>query len=271
MPESWVAKLDRADEHVADLRREIRELLASGDFAAITDPTGRERAVRLRIKREIPQRLGVIVGDVIHNTRSALDCLALAASEVGKGGALDDSEERRVQFPISRDEAEFTRQTDGRRSWLPHIRADHLRLIESRQPWYPMTRAGLDSAAVQNAVEHDQLTTLQTLSNIDKHRRIHLTGWYPRDIYAGTPEGITVNWRPGTGDWIHGGVVGTWLLDGDSAETVTFGAYASVELGLRHHLDLGWHNHEVGGFLHGLVGYVRNWVVEPIARQIGRE
>ena len=62
MPEAWDVKLDRADEHLGELARSIQELHDSGDFAAVTDQIGTERAVRLVLKAEIPSRFSAIVG-----------------------------------------------------------------------------------------------------------------------------------------------------------------------------------------------------------------
>jgi len=69
-----------------------------------------------------------------------------------------------------------------------------------------------------SAIEHDELSTLQRLSNIDKHRRLHLAAWVPTDIMAGVDDGVEVRWKP---NWLgrppqDGDVVGWWLLSTDS-------------------------------------------------------
>ena len=45
--EPWTVKVDRAAEHIGELRRSIGELKTSGDLAAVTDQQGSERVVRL--------------------------------------------------------------------------------------------------------------------------------------------------------------------------------------------------------------------------------
>ena len=86
---------------------------------------------------------------------------------------------------------------------------------------------------------HHQLSALAWLSNTDKHRRVHLTAWYPTDIWMAVPDGITVQWRPGPGEWSDGAEIGRWLVTGHNAESVALGDNADVGLTLRHHLELG--------------------------------
>jgi hypothetical protein len=269
MAEPWDVKLDRADEHVRELQHSIRELLDSGDFAAITDPTGTERSVRLVIRSEIPARLSAIVGDIVHNLRSALDCVALATCEVGHGGPLSDAEERGVYFPITQSESHFNQVAPR---YLPHAEPQHVDLIRFWQPWYDaVTDSGLTEEQRQSLIRHHDLNTLADLSNIDKHRRLHLTTWYPSHIYAGAPEGLEVRWRRATAPLAlgDGAVVGQWILVGPEADTAEFHAYAEVELTLQRHLDFGWGGLDVHRFLERMAMYVRS-VVMPLARTIGR-
>lgn len=74
----------------------------------------------------------------------------------------------------------------------------------------------------------------------------------------------------GAGQWSDGAEIGRWLVAGHNAESVELGDNADVGLTLRHHLELGWPEVDVVGFLTGLLGHVRDWVVMPLADDIGR-
>jgi len=93
----WQIKLERAHRHPAELRQQIDHMKTAGDLAVTTDVLGLERTVRLVIRREPPAELSAIVGDIVHNTRSALDCFALAAcvaSATRTDETLTENEER---------------------------------------------------------------------------------------------------------------------------------------------------------------------------------
>ena len=111
---------------------------------------------------------------------------------------------------------------------------------------------------------------MASLSNTDKHRRVHLAAWYPTGIWMAVPDGVTVEWRPGLGGRTNGAEIGRWLVSGPNAETVELGDNADVGLTLRYHLELGWPEVDVVGFLSGRHGHVRDWVGAPLAREIER-
>jgi hypothetical protein len=95
--------------------------------------------------------LALLIGDAIHNLRSALDHLVyeLAPPKVRKRG--------KTQFPIFKDECEF--KAIGAK-WIAGISGDERALIERVQPWNAPGGAPADNP----------LAILNRLSNIDKHR-----------------------------------------------------------------------------------------------------
>ena len=111
---------------------------------------------------------------------------------------------------------------------------------------------------------------MAALSNTDQPRRVHLAAWYPTGIWMAVPDGVTVEWRPGLGGRTNGAEIGRWLVSGPNAETVELGDNADVGLTLRYHLELGWPEVDVVGFLSGRHGHVRDWVGAPLAREIER-
>jgi hypothetical protein len=150
-------KLDRANTHIETLREMIRSFREGNPppFGFRTEKTARPdksvEYVLYAIVREAPPReLAPVIGDVIHNIRSALDHLVyeLAPPKSRKS--------RKTQFPIFSDEREFKEKSP---EMLAGITGNERTLIERVQPYNAM-----------NPPRHDPLAILNKLSNLDKHR-----------------------------------------------------------------------------------------------------
>jgi hypothetical protein len=150
-------KLDRAQEHIQSLREEVATF-RNGDpppFGFRTEQQAQpdksvEYVLYAVVREQPPRRFAVIIGDTIHNIRSALDHLAyeLSSSEARKS--------RSTGFPIFTDESQF------KQVGLPRIQSiaeDERELIERVQPY-----------VATNPPRNDPLAILNTLSNLDKHR-----------------------------------------------------------------------------------------------------
>ncbi|MEQ9190477.1 MAG: hypothetical protein RLQ25_08225 [Alphaproteobacteria bacterium] len=98
------AKIRRALRHLSELQQCINEHLASNPVewkSEITEVDGR-RAFAFQMHSEaLPSDLGLIVGDVIHNLRAALD---LAACELVRANGESDAN---VYFPFCRNADEL--------------------------------------------------------------------------------------------------------------------------------------------------------------------
>ncbi|MDP9238656.1 MAG: hypothetical protein M3P30_14880 [Chloroflexota bacterium] len=103
-------------------------------------------------------RLSVIVGEIIHDLRSALDNLACALAYQNSQSRCESTE-----FPIFSDSKKFRRK---RSRLIGEIDPDAQAIIEGLQPYH----RGQDFRC-------DPLWMLYQLSNIDKHRLFHLTTW----------------------------------------------------------------------------------------------
>jgi hypothetical protein len=71
-------KFQRAREHAAELERRVREFLESTPFEVYEEEeqaTG-DLVTRVRVHRQPPPELSLIIGDIVHNARTALDHLA---------------------------------------------------------------------------------------------------------------------------------------------------------------------------------------------------
>jgi hypothetical protein len=156
------AKLQRADEHLETLAGEMAAFLNAdpsplGFTIPHFDPETKWHVVYAYVEEEPPDRLGVILGDVLHNIRSALDHLVWqlvilngGTPKKGMGGN---------SFPIALTEAQWTKALKGP---LLGVSEDHCAIIEKTQPYKQGDKA-----------EQTYFGWLQFLSNTDKHQVVH--------------------------------------------------------------------------------------------------
>lgn len=158
-----VAKFNRAKQQFDVLRHEIGSFsdqdpephFSRGYF----DTNTWEWIERFQIREPPPLRWGVMLGECVHNLRSALDHLVCQLTLLD-GGTMDDYAQ--TQFPIaSKCEAQFERMADAR---IPGLSKWHRAMVKRAQPY----RAG------DLAWKHP-LAILAELSNADKHRLINPT------------------------------------------------------------------------------------------------
>jgi hypothetical protein len=156
LEEAWL-KLRRGKEHLYMLEMETRKFWDSDSHAVVYEYNVEESKNLLRFKllKAIPQHSwGLILGDVVHNVRSALDYIIwrLAGSDLA---------DRTSMFPICLSEDDWKR-AQWRFQKRP-IHADALAYIRSLQPY---TRPDPRRAI---------LWLLQELDARDKHKLISMT------------------------------------------------------------------------------------------------
>jgi hypothetical protein len=160
------AKLRRAELHfhtldalVVDFRTEAYAVQPENDW------TKGQTVIFAEPLREPPSLYwGPIIGDFVHNIRSALDHLVFALAAARKGPPpelVKGTKWERLSFPIRLDDTEWN-----------SIRCDRLWALSDRQAaaiydLQPFTTG-------QNAPEREPLAMLEELWNIDKHRHLHL-------------------------------------------------------------------------------------------------
>jgi hypothetical protein len=156
------AKLDHAKTHIDLLRTEIEKAGAPDPYAIPLrreyDP--QEGAVVYRIDRmiEIRDDWPLIFGDAIHDLRGALDHLMWQLAIRYLGRTPTKAEVRYIQFPEVRPLRDFT----GNR----YLRFVQPADIDRLKPFQPYKRLGKGNL--------HPLPKLISLSNTDKHRRLHL-------------------------------------------------------------------------------------------------
>jgi len=166
------AKIARARTHLQDLVRD------SSIWMATVGP-GSMRVEKVRdskpgtfhfVAKDVPTtdpfRWGLYFGDMLHNLRGALDHLAYALADKDSPTRC---EERDTQFIIVPDAAAFARA-----SWhLKHLSQRHRDLIEGEQPYVQQPAD----------VAIHPLSVLEQLSNVDKHRIIHVVS-FGSDLFS---------------------------------------------------------------------------------------
>ena len=161
------AKLGRAQHHFDTIETEINAFIQTKRYRLVVDkPTDNLRIIRLESAPEIPtERWGLLVGDCIHNLRSALDYIAwrLAGS---------DRADTNTQFPI------FTTREGWQRQGVRRIRGmktEARALIERTQPFHSTTP---DLAL---------LNVIRILDDTDKHKLITVVAAAPSSLSIDIP------------------------------------------------------------------------------------
>jgi hypothetical protein len=168
------AKIERADEHAQLLEREVR-CFFDRDVQPVTasvgyfDPESGWHVVYGIVNEHPPPRLGVILGDLVHNVRSALDHLVwqlvLWNGETPKRGSAGST------FPFAMTKSAW--KATKKRSLLG-VSEKHRAILQQAQPY----KGG-------NGPENTITAALRDLSNVDKHQVVHTTLATIRDPGAG--------------------------------------------------------------------------------------
>src|ERR1700687_47569 len=95
--DSTIVKIERAKEHIRNLEAEINAFWTPDRYAIAPEVDHRtgDEVFKIHGNLEVPARWGCIVGEVVHNLRSALDHLAWQLV-LANGGTPN----RATEFPI---------------------------------------------------------------------------------------------------------------------------------------------------------------------------
>ena len=250
-------KVARAYEHIEDVKQLAQDWLGTDAYtvAREIDPETGHTVCKARIKGQPPVEIGLVVGDAVHNLRSALDHAVYALAERHLGPLPIEAQER-LAFPIVGNQNSKGQPADGsvifqelltgRRRLVELLPDNVLRYIESIQP-YRWEGEGF---------RHHWLWFVHDLDRIDKHRRIHVaSAWLgmPYVTSPGDPTAIEIQWS-------HAG--NTPVNDGD-----VLLAFSGAEEGVDAHFARGVaigegsaQGQEVGALLDLLAGKVDVYV-----------
>jgi hypothetical protein len=126
------AKIDRADKHLAELVSEISGFHARQPYYLVEDTQSEpgHDVYRVHIKEPIPDTWGTIVGDTIHNLRSALDTLAVAL--LAANGVTSRDKLKNAHFPIGSTEQGLEDQIAR---YIPRASPDAIALVRACKPY----------------------------------------------------------------------------------------------------------------------------------------
>ncbi|MEX1208308.1 MAG: hypothetical protein WEE36_06825 [Acidimicrobiia bacterium] len=123
-------KLERANRHIDELKEAIDRWGATNPqerIATENDPEPGDLTYRIRVKREPPPEWGPIVGDALHNLRTALDLLAEQLILNGGEAPTDTS-----GFPLGWSKKVFENTVANK---LPGVSGRALRIVKAMKPY----------------------------------------------------------------------------------------------------------------------------------------
>jgi hypothetical protein len=154
---AWT-KLARAEHHLNTLTNEMRVFLDSDPYEFERRLDYENSRYLFYVKRvETPKlQWGAVIGDFIHNLRSALDHLTWQLALKHYGGAIPREVWPEISYPIAHDLSGFKK-----RSVLKHLDTEHVTFMQGFQ--------------TEHRNPQNPLTLLHDLWNTDKHRILHAT------------------------------------------------------------------------------------------------
>lgn len=162
-------KLLRAEEHFQNLQNSMHEFYEREPYTLVQEHNLEQdqHILRLKVREDPPPAWSPIIGDIVHNMRSALDHLVWQL-------VVKNGEEPTVtnQFPIFlldpfAPEAHLTKRSRDKaiNGWKRNTRGMHLQDIELLKDHQPYLTS--------DNPESNPLHLLRELSNWDKHRTLH--------------------------------------------------------------------------------------------------
>jgi hypothetical protein len=149
-------KLQRAAAHLTMLDEQIDDWLDGAyHYLSELDPQSSKKHIRVKVHNPPPAAVRLLIGDCLHNFRSALDNLAYELAVEHQRGPLPERYFETSEFPI------FKRpmNPDERRKKIGCIHPRAQDIIIKLQPYQHRVRYWLDP-----------LWQLHQLNNVDKHR-----------------------------------------------------------------------------------------------------
>jgi len=180
---AWWAKLERASRHVEEISSMMDAFEDSEAYAVLREDTEKPNvaAFRFKVLRQPPVQLLTAIGDAVHNMRSALDSVAYELARQHLNNVMTDKQMKSAYFPIFEAGGkldEFFRRKDMCDLYGPQDQA----AIRCAQPFAMREEAAAHGLDFQTDpyVEFviDELHRLNSLSVVDKHRRLPLLAWY---------------------------------------------------------------------------------------------
>jgi len=170
MTDSWLLKVDRAEKHLQEFDREVALYIDKRAYRAVRTirPKCKEHGgcwrYHLEVTEQLDENVSVILGDVTHNLRSALDHLAVAIGPPRR--------KYKAFFPIISKNIEYgfdvptEEQLEARERFdraVEGMPTNAVTIIQRAQPYH---------LGPQSTHETHLLGVLSRLDNADKHREL---------------------------------------------------------------------------------------------------
>jgi hypothetical protein len=260
--EAWRIKLQRAAEHAATLEAEVAAYLAEEPADVQVEPgdSDFEYLCRLIVRHEPPPSWSAVIGDVLHNVRSALDSITYSILIGRAASAVSDESKRRIGFPITASSEKFNSSR-----WDQGLAdGSTKRMVRAYQPFADIGDLNFGQEDAEQVIQRHPLTQLRDLSNFDKHRSLHPIVVALDMMWLGLPEGAKSEWKAVEGwPWQSGSVIAKINVSGiTSPDELEFGHEFAVALAE----DAGpLQAAPVTGRLRGFIGHA-DWVLAGLSR-----
>ena len=183
-------KVRRAISQIEALRLADASFRAQADYRVVVaelKPKSREHALRARVNILPPLELGVWIGEVAHNLRSALDGLVY---QLGLLNGASEEALTRTQFPIFlKGRVAKCHGKCGGKKKPPHFRCNGKKLIKPLRREHQTAIERLQPYRRGNLGKRSPLYLLHELNNADKHRLLQVVGAKPAGYFAGAAWG----------------------------------------------------------------------------------
>ena len=179
-----VLKIKRAREHFDELASEITAFLQPDTYEVVPrfDEDSGFQLFRLVAKKEVPPRVGILVGESLQQLRSALDHIAWQLALL-----TTDDPPSNTEFPVYKDRDGKRGYCNNRERKIGAIPSDAKTVIDGMQPY------------LQPSPKEDPLWMLHRLANDDKHRLSHVVSAVPHGLIVERPAGVDLFF------WLHTG------------------------------------------------------------------
>lgn len=216
-------RMERASEHATNLGTAIGEFMKTNPYEIVHEfdpnpvadefPPGTavlgSHRYRIKIQREVPDRISILAGDALKDLRSALDYVAWQLAL-----AQSDTPPQSTAFPIFGDGTRY--------------RTDQLRFIGGIDP---ATHAVFDSVQPYHAGDkafEQPLWVLHRLANDDKHKVPHVVGSLPVAVGVDRPPGVDLFIGSTIGPFEDGDVIATVGIIGGIDPEIEPNVYATL-------------------------------------------
>lgn len=198
--ESFVLKLERAQEHLETLSRELNEFLKDDPQPIVRRVDGQRVEFVAEVREPFPPRLALLAGDVLQNARSALDHVVWRLA--------GDKASSESSFPLYSDIAAYRAVVHRK---LKGVGDPARGIIEGLQP-YNGTDQGKALGLLHDLARKDRHRDLHVLGGVSNETKIQVgnSGADGRPRFIEVPKG-DIDWEVHFGTFAHGTVLASFV------------------------------------------------------------